>query len=190
MFNSRGQEAAPFELLIAVIIMTFVIVLGMNALDILAKEKCQGELDAQMEQIKTSLETVAKGQGGKATIEFRFPGCFKENESRLNIQLLLQQTVCSSICGGNRVDCVLLRFTNPYESNTKCLNISTQTVFGDSTICDASRISSPDIGIEYEEVEWDSTEANQIFPGKYVIMKEFNQFSESPTVCVYRQKVS
>ena len=65
MLSQKGQEAAPFELLIAVITMTFVIVVGLNAMSTLLRAQCEGKIDQNMEELKTALETVAKGEGKK-----------------------------------------------------------------------------------------------------------------------------
>ena len=44
LLNNKGQEEAPFELLIAVIVMGFVIVMGINAIFTLNREQCQGDI--------------------------------------------------------------------------------------------------------------------------------------------------
>jgi hypothetical protein len=55
MVNAVGQEAAPFELLIAVIVMGFVIFAGMSAMEQLWLQKCYGTTDAKLEEMKASL---------------------------------------------------------------------------------------------------------------------------------------
>ena len=43
--KQKGQEEGPFELLIAVILMTFVIFIGIQAMDILRVQTCEGKAE-------------------------------------------------------------------------------------------------------------------------------------------------
>ena len=58
MVNNKGQESAPFELLISVIIMGFVIFVGLIAMNQLNEQKCINETKAKLEEMKTKIETV------------------------------------------------------------------------------------------------------------------------------------
>ena len=70
--GEKGQEAAPFELLIAVILMGFVIVVGIYATQQLEKQKCFQESNKKMEELKEAMEIVSKGKG-QHTFSFVLP---------------------------------------------------------------------------------------------------------------------
>lgn len=180
MLNSKGQEAAPFELLIAVIVMTFVIIVGMSAIDILNKEKCKGEIESEMETIKTALETTAKGEG-KESFSYQLPVCYRENESEMKVVDRDDKQTCSFYCGGSRMQCTLLLFSTPQYSAIKCLRIPTSTIFPAGNGCDPTKLGGG--SEEYEVEEW---KQDPIRPGRYTLMNESTLLSETPIVCVYR----
>jgi len=107
MLSQRGQESAPFELLIAVIVMTFVIVIGFNALSVLEEKTCEGKLNANMEEIKSAIEAVVRNKS-KSNVSFELPECYSEEESRLRIIERDELAYCSSVCGGSLAQCTVL----------------------------------------------------------------------------------
>ncbi|HLC92711.1 MAG TPA: hypothetical protein VJH23_03315 [archaeon] len=184
MLSQRGQESAPFELLIAMILMGFVLVVGFNALDKLNFEICKGNMNQSMEQIRTAIETVVKNKS-KANVGFELPGCFREDESKLRILTSEEPAYCSAYCGGGVQSCKVLTFYNPLFSDTKCLRISQVTTFpSDDPPCNPGVFGNPD---EYETVEWENQQEG-ISGGQYTLKAEFNLFSGTPEVCVYRRR--
>lgn len=194
--HSKGQEAAPFELLVAVIVMTFVIVVGLNAMNTLLKEKCQGEIESQMEGIKTAIETVAKGQG-KANAYFEMPSCYRPSNdlsclpsttdpdgAKLCIVQRQDETTCSFHCGGVRTQCTLLLFTSPQFNLMKCLHISPNTSFPTGSTCDPLSLG---VKGEWGTAQWDT---GTIQGGQYTLINEFTTASTRPIVCVYRREGS
>ena len=180
MLSQKGQEAAPFELLIAVITMTFVIVVGLNAMSTLLRAQCEGKIDQNMEELKTALETVAKGEG-KKTVAYDMPSCFNQNDSSLRIVSRDDRATCSFHCGGLRYECTLLFFSSPDFSSIKCLNISSATDFPSATVCH----DFDDQPTEFKVKEWKKDEA--IEPGQYTLIKQFHLFSPQPRICVYKR---
>ena len=203
MLSKKGQESAPFELLIAIIVMTFVIVIGFRALDTLNEETCIGILNKNMEELKRGMESVVETKS-KVTLSVRLPNCFNEDESELAIIDRREQVYCSNICGGSVAQCTILRFTGTTGSgtysSTRCLNISSATDFPDAGTC-----GSPIIPLEpsdaFEVVEWKSDETVEytspqgvttthlvgIQQGDYTLIRQSNLFSQAPLVCVYKR---
>ena len=58
----KGQQSAPFELLIAVILMTFVIYVGYIAIQQVETNNCVQENDSILSEFKFSLEKVGSGK--------------------------------------------------------------------------------------------------------------------------------
>ncbi len=181
MFNSKGQEAAPFELLIAVIVMTFVIMIGLTAMNVLLTKECEGRIDSQMEELKTDIEKVAGGEG-KESSYFEMPGCFSEKDSKLEIVDRDDRRICTYYCGSGE-QCTLLVFTNPNYHNAVCLRISSATVFLAGDPCDTSKLVEGTT--EYCIDQW---KAEPIKPGRYILIREFSLYTDTPVVCVYRVK--
>ena len=130
--NNKGQEEAPFELLISVIIMGFVIAVGFIAMNELSKKQCQGDIEKSMQELKRTLELVSKGQG-RESFTFRMPACYSDVKSKLIIESSSEMKTCLEVCGGARLDCTMLRFygvsdAGSYVSRT-CLDIPPTTDF-------------------------------------------------------------
>jgi len=179
MLSEKGQESAPFELLIAIIIMSFVIVVGFNAIQTLERETCKGTLDKNLEEIKSGIETVVKNKS-KANVSFSLPSCYKEDESNLRVINRVDIDFCSFYCGGSVSECSVLQFSSPTLTNTKCLRISSATVFND-------RECNPEILTgQYEVVNWKS-DTEGIQEGQYTLIRQFNLFSRAPEICAYKR---
>ncbi|MBI4044392.1 MAG: hypothetical protein HY392_01665 [Candidatus Diapherotrites archaeon] len=180
----RAQEGAPFELLVAVVVMGFVLLAGFRVIGILQLEECKGKLDSNLEELKTAIENVAHGEGQR-TVAYTKPSCFPEPDaenksegSRLEIIHRTEARICSEFCSGARIECTLLAFSSIDHSNWKCLNISSATDFPSSSDC-----SDFDPG-EYEAQQW---KRDGILEGQYILVKKFNEFSQQPRICAYRR---
>ena len=181
--SEKGQESAVFELLIAVIIMTFVIVIGFNALDKLNDNVCKGQMNQTLERIRTTLEEVVNTKN-KANVSYELPVCFAQNQSTLKIVVSDSQQQCSAQCGGSISHCMLLIFSSPSYTESKCLRISSVTNFPEGDPCDA-KILEPSDG--YTLVNWQSEQG--ITPGTYALF-EVTSLSNSgpPQICAFRRK--
>ena len=189
LLNNKGQEEAPFELLIAVIVMGFVIVMGINAIFTLNREQCQGDIQKQMESIKSSLEIVARGEGSQ-NVYYSMPSCFGEKESKLQIVERDDTDTCNHYCGGNSYNCILLSFSNPTYSSLKCLKISNAITFEERNLnnspptCNVLPSAAEHLPGEpyFEPVDW---RIGSIPQGTYTLMKEINLYTSHPIVCAY-----
>ena len=182
MFSQKGQESAPFELLIAIIVMTFVIVVGFNALNTLNKKTCEGNLNQNIEQIKSAIESVAKNKS-KINIGYDLPSCFNESDAKLRIIERNDISYCSAICGGSLAQCTILQFssTRPSYTETKCLRISAATSFPVGDPCNTAIFDE-----DYDVVDWKDYSIGLI-PGAYTLMRQGNLVTGSPKICVYKR---
>jgi len=189
LLGCKGQEEAPFELLIAVIVMGFVIVMGINAIFTLNREQCQGDIEKQMESIKSSLEIAARGEGSQ-NIYYSLPSCFGEKESKLQITERDDPQSCSYYCGGNSYNCILLSFASPTYNSLKCLKLSNAITFPERNtnnsppICNVlPSVADHQPGEPYfEPIDW---REGAIPQGRYTLMKEINLYTSQPMICAY-----
>jgi len=178
--NQQGQEAAPFELLIAVIIMGFVIFIGLQAMDQLNKEKCYNEINAKLEEMKTALETVVTERSPQQ-IGFNLSTCFNPRDERIKIKDYSQPALCAEWCGATRNLCTLMEYYYSGESGfsyRKCLDISPDTLFPFNT-----GDGCPDRGDKEELVDF----RDEIVQGQYLMVNKTNVTSTFPTICAYRK---
>ncbi len=179
----KGQESAPFELLVAMIVMSFVIVIGFTALNKLSIETCKGSLNQNLEEIRFSIESVVKNKG-KVNVFFELPNCFAEEESKLLIIERDELAYCSAVCEGSTAQCTVLQFSSPEYSEVKCLHISSATTFPtDPGACDSSVL---DPSGAYEAVNWKDPKIG-VLPGQYTLIRRSNLFSNAPIVCAFRR---
>ena len=183
MLGQKGQESAPFELMVAIIIMTFVLIIGTQALQTLAEEKCKGEIEAELESVKTAIEVVAKGQG-KRNITIRFPTCFGAEETDIKIIEREDARLCAIHCGGSQSLCTTLVYTNPQHTQTKCLHISPNTLFSDQELqCDKSEVETPDVS--YNLINFKGSDG--IPDGRYILLSRLSATASFPIVCAYQR---
>jgi hypothetical protein len=183
MVGNRGQESAPFELLIAVIVMGFVIFIGMRAMSDLMVQKCYGETDSKLEEMKTKLE-IAVTQKSPQTLNFRLSSCFNEAEEIIKIKDFSEPQLCASYCGSAKSICTLLQYSYTGASGgfsiRKCLNISPDTVFPQTAGNDDSFKCKTRDKSELVNFRENIPQANYTFLNKTRATDTF------PTICAYR----
>ncbi len=180
MLNQKGQESAPFELLVAIVVMGFVLLAGFRVIQILTLEECKGKLDSNLEELKTAIENVAL-DSGQRSISFTLPGCFPQNQSELKITNITERQVCSEICNGARLECMVLQFYSPEHSNWKCLRISSATDFPTNT-----QTCNDFPSEEYTPNRWRYTPIDE---GQYILIKKTSDLTEQPRICAYKREV-
>ncbi|MDO8627725.1 MAG: hypothetical protein Q7K42_04620 [Candidatus Diapherotrites archaeon] len=177
----KAQESAPFELLIAIILMTFVIFVGMVALDKLQKSECDGKIEKQLEEISQALQSVTSNKG-LVNLVVNFQGCGVNPDVRLKDEA--DAYICNVFCGSQKRTCSLLHFTAKSIDDTKikCVNISALTEFKsnlDSGPCEKRDTKNLIL------VDWDT---DNIDEGIYTITSPFSLSTiQIPTVCVYKK---
>ena len=140
--NSKGQEEGPFELLVAVILMTFVIFIGLQAMDALRVQTCQGKAEKAMQELQTAIES-AVNRNSITQVLFDYDKCFRpikttrEGTPVITPEVLLYKKAdakqCHAICGGTETTCSFIRLANERFIIDKCLNIPYNTDFDTPT---------------------------------------------------------
>ncbi len=136
MLSQRGQEEAPFELLIAVIIMGFVIFLGLQAMKYVQDEQCKAQIKFEANQLKTVIQEVVAGN--TKNLVFFPPECFSKPKDREEMEFVVikDSLQCSRLCGGAKNECfVFLYRSNEYNYELCFETVSPQTTFYEDAPC-------------------------------------------------------
>lgn len=116
--DKKAQVSAPFEVLVAIIVMTFVIIAGSYALSNLSENTCLGNKRQDMSNLTSSLRDIVLGSDlAYRTIDFKTKACY--NETYENIKLVIvndDRERCERICGSGN-SCVLLEYS--YQDTSK-----------------------------------------------------------------------
>lgn len=127
--GARGQESAPLELLVSVVVMLLVLAIGMQAMAVVRQEQCRAEVSNALKDFKIHLETAVSSHT-PARFVFELPsGCWEK--PRVRMRVVADDLACSAFCGGARRDCVLLNFLAEGYGETVCVNIPPITSFPD-----------------------------------------------------------
>lgn len=132
IYSKKGQVSAPFELLVAVIIMSFVVIIGSQMLSAANREVCVNNIDKELSEFKTMLE---KTSSFKTSTKFNFENpdnCFNEKNAEIRIEKVIKNPkLCSAICLSADNTCHIMNFIISKSGITKqkCLNLSQFTVF-------------------------------------------------------------
>lgn len=131
--DSKGQEAGPFELLVAVIMMGFVLVVGYQAIQAVNEQNCTQNIEKALNGFKSSLETVASSNQNEE-LNLDIKPCWPEKDQTLTLNFEQDPQKCSNYCSSARSACIILVYSNPgIFSSHKCINIKTSTVFETSS---------------------------------------------------------
>jgi len=175
MLNNKGQESIVFEVLIAVILMTFVFVIGGYAMTSLNQTKCSKEIDLSMVQLATSIEKAGALSIGSYSYNFAPSSCFSNNQTKYTLEKE-GPVLCSSYCPGTD-SCYLLKYDNPKDPVStvryKCVNVSRYVAFSPET-CNSNRPQG------YKELPM--SKSSIFYPADYIFQ---SQSLTSPTICVY-----
>ncbi len=179
MLNKRGQEAAPFELLIAVIIMGFVIIIGAQAMLYLQDQKCKGDTDRQLQDLKLAFEGV-KQAGRVKHINFRLSGCYQPEEEQVWIEDESGLDRCIQLgCGDKRL-CPLLKYQNKEFSRAVCLEIKPSTVFPSEPTEKCPKRENMHL------VDFENKEGKK--HGNYMLQNNSEAGEAITTICAYRRE--
>lgn len=187
MFERRGQAAAPFELFVAVIIMTFVVIVGYQALTKVTTEVCLNSVDKAMSDFKTSLEGTVKMKSQNKLFFHPEESCFISKQTIMKIEVVSERQVCAARCGSPMDTCFVMTFSNPNIANAfkqKCLELPPYTNF-DPDMC-AGAVDSELSGQGYSPIR--PMEAGQIGIGSYVFKNISPAGDTYPKVCIFYKK--
>lgn len=110
--NKKGQASAPFEVLVAVILMGFVIVAGTWALSNLSESTCLGDKRQKLSELKEAIKDVVLGNSDLTTknINFDVRPCFNQKYEKITVKTYQSPQRCNAFCGGGNT-CTLIEYT-------------------------------------------------------------------------------
>ena len=187
-YNKRGQVSAPFEVLVAVVLMGFVIVAGSFALSNLSQNVCIGNKRADLSNFKEALRDVVLGSDLVIrNINFQTKACFNERFESIQLNTYSDPSRCTAYCGGGTT-CMLLEYI--YEDTDKfirmqpidpiCMDLTTSIEFGIDSEC-----------LDTEETLWEAIDPSRtsIRPGVYKAFKHSTTIGTGvQKICLLRKK--
>jgi len=188
--SRKGQESAPFELLIAVIVMAFVMLFGYRAIEEMQRAECKALINQELEKMRTAVENTTN-QGSLEMIVFSVPACFKDGKVRLDT--LRNKVVCSQICKEGRDQCMSLDYWGRGYTKRVCVNIPMHTEFegtasgGMGTYCDDRRSETTGSPISYELKPFTDEDVG-VPNGTYELMNRTPPGWSKPVVCAYKKE--
>lgn len=140
---NKGQVSAPFEVLVAVILMGFVILAGSFALTNLSQNVCIGDKRADLSNFKEALRDVVLGSDLVIrNFNFQTKACFNERFESIQLNTYSDPSRCAAYCGGGTT-CMLLEYI--YDDTDKsirmqpidpiCMDLTTSIEFGNNLEC-------------------------------------------------------
>ena len=177
----RGQVSAPFELFVAIIIMSFVVIIGIQMLTNVQAQVCLASVDKELGEFKSKLEDTANNMASNKFF-FSPERCFNENKVIIKVETLSSTKQCSAKCGTPVDKCFTVMFYAPDVPNgykDKCLNLPVYTSFltqGGEGGCE-----SLDDVAGYEAVD----PRDQIRLGQYVTRNVAQAGDTYPKMCVF-----
>ncbi|MBN2067561.1 MAG: hypothetical protein JW744_03780 [Candidatus Diapherotrites archaeon] len=179
MVNRKGQEAAPFELLIAVIVMGFVIVIGTYAINNMHWEQCKRDTEKGLNNLKNSLESITTA-GSVANINFRLSGCFDPNDEIIWIEDETGVERCVALGAGSKPLCPILKYANKDFSLRVPLNIPASTVFPSEPGLKCPERPGTYL-VDFEDKEMEKQ-------GDYLLINGSSGNEAITTICAYRRE--
>ncbi|MBS3061439.1 MAG: hypothetical protein J4215_02545 [Candidatus Diapherotrites archaeon] len=170
--KNRGQESAPFEVLISVIIMGFVIVIAFTAMNVLMEEQCKAEIKRSGSELKSKVQEVVKGTDTQ--LNFFPPGCFDQKKESIKLRVLNSEPLCNYYCGGTKRECLLFEYDAVDWRELICLeSASVLTQFLTSSPCQDRD--------GYKLVNF----KDSIPRGAYTLVNKSGNNSAFPNICAY-----
>jgi len=169
--SNKAQMSAPFELLVAIIVMIFVIAAGSYALANLNENTCIGNKRQDFSNLISSLRDVVLGSDlAYRTIDFSTKACYDNKYEKTYLKIVNNdRDVCERYCGSGN-SCILLQYSYIDESKGQfkhpispiCTYLPTNLIFGSELECSTNQNE-----ITIDPLDIDST----INPGTYKIWK-------------------
>ncbi len=184
--RERGQVNSPFELLVAMIIMSFVVIIGAQMIAATNRQVCSANVDRAMTDFKLRLEeTISDRTSNRFTFNPVTNNCYNESSSSMRIENIRDSRACSNVCGRAVNSCFVMIFGSDDigVSKSKCLNIPVYTSFVSG---DSSCPRSGDLA-EYFSIDVMSSGVN-LRSGNYVLRVVSPVGATHPQVCIYYRR--
>ena len=175
--SNKAQASAPFEVLVAVILMGFVIMAGTWSLINLNQSVCIGNKRQSMSEMKGVIEDVIMGSDlAEKNVKFDIQPCFNEKFESITLKTYTNETLCTSFCNAGET-CTLMEYVYDDDRTTKrpiapmCLNLPTAINYADLDNC----------GEEYTDIEWDALNFGGSNPNSILTSGSYKIFMRSQT---------
>mgnify|MGYP001578348536 CR=1 FL=1 len=182
MLNQKGQESAPFQLLIGIVLVTFVIITGVVLLTESAEQQCNQHVVSTVENLRIEFEDLVKNSASK-NIQIRAPDCFDQT-AKVDILLERDRKTCSFFCVGSNETCTLLSFSGEKYSEIVCLKIPIQTQFLKAANTACQNKPNDVVPPNYEPINLDFKVP--LFTGNYFFTKTNDHLTNVPEICAYK----
>jgi hypothetical protein len=186
MFDSCAQMGEPFEVLVAVIIMLFALVIGSTILSQVNQTVCINNVEKEMDEFVGFLEETANF---KTTTKFSFfpEGiCFDQSKHIMSISRHRDPIYCENNCGEPQDTCYVMTFQTPdipLGFKSKCLNIPTFTRFMDDY---DAYFCFP--GDSFDDSKYQVIGDGQKIPFGTYTLKNIDDESGANNICIIREK--
>lgn len=193
MLSQKAQEAAPFQLLVVIVLLGFVMIMGLFVLTRSNDQQCAEQAKKLLERTRQDLESLIK-QDELKRMTIDVPQC-GEGKKELSIRLEQDRKICSLYCIGANERCVLLVFSSEELSQATCLRIPPTTQFRDIVVCENEK---PDLIKEQRFVAVpigfartvNGETINALEAGEYFFTQKTSFETGSPQVCAYKLQTS
>ncbi len=186
--NKKAQVSAPFELLVAVVVMGFVILAGTYALSNLSENTCLGNKRQNFSEMISALRDVTLGSDLTfRNVTFTTKSCFNQKYEKIQLNTYEDEGKCNAYCGGG-TNCLLLEYI--YEDEDRmdykypippvCTHLPSAITF--ETDIERCVTDGGD--------EWDTINpiANDIPLGRYRIFRSNDNSQNNIKICFLKKK--
>lgn len=178
--NCKGQADTVFEVLITVILLSFVMLVGSYAMTSLSSSKCSKEIDISLSSLSQIIVKTASSPLSSQYYLLALPRCFGGDSTVSVTQFVNEQYICNHYCPGSLGSCYLLKYENKSDKVSPlrymCINISALTKINNQ----ACTNNSPE---GYTTIDF-ANGGIVMQKGKYYIA---SQSITEPTICIYGQ---
>jgi hypothetical protein len=187
--SNKAQMSAPFELLVAIIVMIFVIAAGSYALANLNENTCLGNKRQDFSNLISSLRDVVLGSDlAYRTIDFSTKACYDSKYEQTYLRPVdNDRDVCERYCGSGN-SCILLQYSyideaknqRKYPISPICTYLPPNLIFGSDMEC-GSQDSENETAID------PLNNTQNIAPGTYKIWKLSDAGAQSK-ICMVKTR--
>ena len=186
--NSKAQVNSPFELLVAVTIMTFVIIIGSQMIAATNDQVCLAEVEKELTEFKLNIENVSSNSGSSIKFDFRpnQKNCFNENNAIIKIVKYTDSKRCGAVCDKAVNSCFVLIFSASDLANgfkSKCLNLPIFTSF----VKDGTNCPTNDAALAGYKPTNPSVGDLGLRSGSYILRNVAPAAKTYPFICTYRR---
>lgn len=184
MRNQKGQESAPFEILVAVVILGFVLYMAAQAIEFVTLQQSKAQMRDQMSTLKQAVQNAHNGNS--SSVVFSPQITFKKPKELL-FKVYAQQSRCSQLCSKVFSECLVFSFRSETFSEDQCIEgVPTYANFSPSTNC--SDRDGYDL-INFKEgilKDLGDNQTGRFIPnGSYLIINKTLGAGSTPIFCVY-----